>query len=188
MPDKLNGFTLSSSHRFPHLCQQAWNIQVLRAFCQTCTATHTRRCRVAALHGRHRDSIIRHCTLLVAVQNVIVIYISEDISYGNIMRAWDALVTACTVDMPLIVQHGNTLFFPSFMPILESSVKRRHPDTTAQTVRVSRGGSASECRRLLPANCHRQICHRVPVPATVPLHATALPRKRATHLRSLPMS
>lgn len=49
------------------------------------------------------------------------------------MRAWDALVTACTVDMPLIVQHGNTLFFPSFMPILESSVKRRHPDTTAQS-------------------------------------------------------
>ena len=54
---------------------------MLRAFCQTCTATHTRRCWVAALHGRHRDSIIRHCTLLVAVQNVIVIYISEDISY-----------------------------------------------------------------------------------------------------------
>ena len=65
---------------------------MLRAFCQALAASDARGGRVAALHGRHRDGVVRHCPLLVAVQDVVVVHVSEDIADGHIVRAGDTLV------------------------------------------------------------------------------------------------
>ena len=93
-------------HRLLHPRQQSGNVQMLRALRQTLAASDTRGCRVAALYGRHRNGVVRHCPLLVAVQDVVVVYVGEDVADGDIVRAGDALVTARTVDVPWRVAVG----------------------------------------------------------------------------------
>ena len=79
---------------------------MLRALRQTLAASDTRGCRVAALHGRHRDGVVRHCPLLVAVQDIVVVHVGEDVADGNVVRSGDALVAARAVDVPRRVTVG----------------------------------------------------------------------------------
>ena len=80
---------------------------MLRALRQTFAAGDARRCRVAALDGRHRDGVIRHCPLLVAVQEVVVIDVGEDVADCDIVRAGDALIAARAVDVSRRVAVGK---------------------------------------------------------------------------------
>ena len=72
---------------------------MLRALRQAFATGNARGCWVAALHGRHRDGIIRHRPLLVAVQDIVVVYVGEDVTYGDIVRTGDALVTLINLKM-----------------------------------------------------------------------------------------
>ena len=79
---------------------------MLWAFCQALAASDARGCGGAALHWRHRDGVVRHCPLLVTVQDVVVVHVGEDVADGDIVWAWDALVTARAVDVARRVAVG----------------------------------------------------------------------------------
>ena len=79
---------------------------MLRALRQAFTAGNARGCRVAALHGRHRDGVVCHCPLLVAVQDIVVVHVGEDIADGDVVRTGDALVAARAVDVSWRVAVG----------------------------------------------------------------------------------
>ena len=79
---------------------------MLRTFSQAFTACDTRGCRVTALDGRHRDGVFRHRPLLVAVQDVVVVHIGKDVTDGDIVRTWNALVASRAVDVSRCVTIG----------------------------------------------------------------------------------
>ena len=73
---------------------------MLRTLRQTLATGDARRCRVAALHGRHRDGVVRHRPFFIFVQDIVVVHVGEDVADGDIVRTGDALVTARAVDVP----------------------------------------------------------------------------------------
>ena len=79
---------------------------MLRALRQAFAAGNARGCRVAALHRRHRDGIVRHCPLLVAVQEVVVITGANKSSYIDsfLDRSLNATEVAQGINMAL---HGD---------------------------------------------------------------------------------
>ena len=93
-------------HRLLHPRQQSGNVQMLRALRQAFTAGNARGCRVAALHGRHRDGVVRHRPLLVPVQDIVVVHVGEDVADGDVVRTGDALVAARAVDVSRCVSVG----------------------------------------------------------------------------------
>ena len=72
---------------------------MLRALCQAFSASDARGSRVAALDGRHGYGVVSHCPLLVAVQQIVVVDVGEDVADGDVLRAGDALVASGTVDV-----------------------------------------------------------------------------------------
>ena len=81
-------------HCLLHPCQEVRNVQMLRTLRQTLATGDARRCRVAALHGRHRDGVVRHRPFFIFVQDIVVVHVGEDVADGDIVRTGDALVTA----------------------------------------------------------------------------------------------
>ena len=86
-------------HHVFHLRQQAGDIQMLRALGQAFAATHARRGRISALYRRHGHGVVSHCPLLVAVQQIVVVDVGEDVADGDVLRAGNALVASGTVDV-----------------------------------------------------------------------------------------
>ena len=87
------------THRLLNSCKQLGYIQSLRTFLQTRSAVDASRRRGSTLNGRHRDGVVGQRPVEILVYQIIIVYISEDISDGYIMRTGDALITSCTVNM-----------------------------------------------------------------------------------------
>ena len=76
----------SLAHGFLYTRQQVRYVEVLGTLGKAFAATHTRRGRVAALHRRHGNRIVCHSTFHVAVKQIVVVNVCEDVADGHVVR------------------------------------------------------------------------------------------------------